>query len=163
MNRPGATRLGLIRGARRCRVAERKPAKKVTQNPDKGFTAEERAAMKERVKELKAAKSAAEAESDVLAKIAEMPEPDRAMATRIHAIVKAAAPDLVAENLVRDARLRQGRQDRLLFPERAEVQVEVRDVRLQRHGEPRRRRHVADLLRAEGVDPVRRERRSANS
>jgi len=61
----------------------------------KGFSAEERAAMKERAKELKAASQAADGESEVLAKIAEMAEPDRAMAERVHAIVKAAAPDLV--------------------------------------------------------------------
>ena len=58
---------------------------------DTGFTAEERAAMKERARELKAEKSKADAESDVLAKIAEMPKADRAMATRIHEIVKASA------------------------------------------------------------------------
>ena len=61
---------------------------------DTGFTAEERAAMKERVRELKAEKSKADGESDVLAKIAEMPAPDRAMAERLHAIVKASAPAL---------------------------------------------------------------------
>jgi uncharacterized protein YdhG (YjbR/CyaY superfamily) len=61
---------------------------------DTGFTAEERAAMKERAKELKAEKNKADGESDVLAKIAEMPKADRAMAKRIHAIVKASAPDL---------------------------------------------------------------------
>jgi hypothetical protein len=60
-----------------------------------GFSAEERAAMKERAKELKVASQAADGESEVLAKIAEMAEPDRAMAERVHAIVKAAAPDLV--------------------------------------------------------------------
>jgi uncharacterized protein YdhG (YjbR/CyaY superfamily) len=63
-----------------------------------GFTAEERAAMKERARELKAEaraeKDRAAGEADVLAKIAEMPEPDRAMAERLHAIVKASAPDL---------------------------------------------------------------------
>jgi uncharacterized protein YdhG (YjbR/CyaY superfamily) len=59
-----------------------------------GFTAEERAAMKERARELKAAASRADGESDVLAKIAEMPESDRAMAERLHAIVTASAPDL---------------------------------------------------------------------
>jgi len=59
-----------------------------------GFTPEERAAMKERARELKAAASKADGEQDVLAKIAELPEPDRAMATRVHAIVKASAPDL---------------------------------------------------------------------
>jgi uncharacterized protein YdhG (YjbR/CyaY superfamily) len=65
--------------------------KKETQ---KGFTAEERAAMRERARELKAEKSKADGESDVLAKIAEMPKADRVMAERIHAIVKSSAPDL---------------------------------------------------------------------
>jgi uncharacterized protein YdhG (YjbR/CyaY superfamily) len=66
----------------------------------KGFTAEERAAMKERAQELKAESrrgkrsGKTDGESDVLAKIAEMPEPDRVMAERLHALVKAAAPDL---------------------------------------------------------------------
>jgi uncharacterized protein YdhG (YjbR/CyaY superfamily) len=64
----------------------------------KGFTDEERAAMKERAQELKAEarakKDRADGESDLLAKIAEMPEPDRAMATRLHEIVKASAPAL---------------------------------------------------------------------
>ena len=64
-------------------------AKKTT-----GFTAEERAAMRERARELKAAKNKEEAERDVLAKIAEMPKADRIMAERIHAIVKTSAPDL---------------------------------------------------------------------
>ena len=58
----------------------------------KGFTAEERAAMKERVQELK---GKAEGEDAVLAKIATMPEPDRAMAKRLHAIIMASAPALV--------------------------------------------------------------------
>jgi uncharacterized protein YdhG (YjbR/CyaY superfamily) len=56
----------------------------------KGFTDEERAAMKERAQELKAEAK----ESDVLAKIAEMPEPDRTMGERLHAIIKASAPAL---------------------------------------------------------------------
>ena len=60
----------------------------------KGFTAEEKAAMRERAREVKRAAGKAEAESDVLAKIAEMAEPDRAMAERLHAIVKTSAPDL---------------------------------------------------------------------
>jgi uncharacterized protein YdhG (YjbR/CyaY superfamily) len=58
------------------------------------FTAEERAAMKERARELQAGKNKADGEADVLAKIAEMPKSDRAMAKRLHAIVKASAPDL---------------------------------------------------------------------
>jgi len=65
---------------------------------DKGFTDEERAAMKERAQELKAEaranKNKADGESDVLARIAEMTEPDRSMAKRLHAIVKASAPTL---------------------------------------------------------------------
>jgi uncharacterized protein YdhG (YjbR/CyaY superfamily) len=65
----------------------------------KGFTDVERAAMKERAKELKAEarakKDKAEGERDVLAKIAEMPEPDRVLAQRLHAIIKASAPALL--------------------------------------------------------------------
>lgn len=71
-----------------------KPAKTAAasgKKPD-GFTAEERAAMKERARELKAGK--ADGESALLAKIAEMPQPDRAMAERLHAVVKASAPAL---------------------------------------------------------------------
>jgi uncharacterized protein YdhG (YjbR/CyaY superfamily) len=60
----------------------------------KVFTAEEKAAMKELIKERRASRSNAEAEADCLAKIAEMPKPDRVMAERIHAIVKANAPTL---------------------------------------------------------------------
>ena len=60
----------------------------------KGFTAEERAAMKERAKELKAEAEKADGEKALLAKIAEMPKSDRAMAKRLHAIVTAGAPDL---------------------------------------------------------------------
>jgi uncharacterized protein YdhG (YjbR/CyaY superfamily) len=59
-----------------------------------GFTAEEKAAMRERVKELKAAENKAEAEKNVLEKIREMPKADRDMAKRLHAIVKKTAPDL---------------------------------------------------------------------
>jgi uncharacterized protein YdhG (YjbR/CyaY superfamily) len=69
-----------------------------TDETSAGFTAEERAAMKERAKELKAEaranKNKAAGESAVLEKIAEMPEPDRAMAERLHALIKEAAPDL---------------------------------------------------------------------
>ena len=72
---------------------------KSTTKKNKGFTDEEKAAMKERAKEMKAEaranKDRAEGESDVLAKIAEMPESDRVMAERLHAIIKANAPDLM--------------------------------------------------------------------
>jgi uncharacterized protein YdhG (YjbR/CyaY superfamily) len=61
-----------------------------------GFTDEERAALKERAQELKAEarSNKADGESDVLAKIAEMPEPDRTLAERLHALIKARAPAL---------------------------------------------------------------------
>jgi uncharacterized protein YdhG (YjbR/CyaY superfamily) len=59
-----------------------------------GFSDEERAAMKERARELKAEADKANGESAVLAKIAEMPEPDRAMAGRLHALIKTGAPAL---------------------------------------------------------------------
>ena len=85
-------------------MAERKPGTKVTQRSAKSataigktsktFTDEERAAVKERAKELKAAAGEVVGESDVLAKIAEMPRPDRALAERLHAIIKASAPAL---------------------------------------------------------------------
>ncbi len=71
---------------------------KSTTKKAKGFTDEEKAAMKERARELKAEaradKDKAQGESDVLAKIAEMPEPERAMASRLHALIKANAPAL---------------------------------------------------------------------
>jgi len=89
-------------------VAERKSTNKGTKTSattatgetSRGFTDEERAAMKERAQELKAAArrgpraGKADGEHDVLAKIAEMPEPDRAKAERLHAIIKASAPVL---------------------------------------------------------------------
>ena len=85
-------------------MAEKKPAKKDTtksaksttapRNASKGFTDEERAAMRERAQELKAAAGKADGEKAVLAKIAAMPAADRAMGGRLHAIVKASAPGL---------------------------------------------------------------------
>ena len=87
------------------------PAKKDTQKStksatatgkkSKGFKDEERAAMKERAQELKAEaranKNRADGENDVLAKIAEMPEPERVMAKRLHEIIKASSPALSAK------------------------------------------------------------------
>jgi uncharacterized protein YdhG (YjbR/CyaY superfamily) len=66
-------------------MAEKKPAKR-----RKGFSDEEKAAMRERAREAKGK----DGESDLLAKIAEMKEPDRAMAERLHALMKDVAPDL---------------------------------------------------------------------
>ena len=72
-------------------------AKKAGKTSD-GWTEEERAAMKERAREMKAearrGKKKADGEKDVLAKFAELPKEDRSMAERLHAIVKASAPDL---------------------------------------------------------------------
>jgi uncharacterized protein YdhG (YjbR/CyaY superfamily) len=88
-------------GRNRSMKNTQKSAKSTTsEKTHEGFTAEERAAMKEHAQELKAAArrgpraDEADGESAVLAKIAEMPEPDRAMAERIHAIIKASAPAL---------------------------------------------------------------------
>jgi uncharacterized protein YdhG (YjbR/CyaY superfamily) len=78
-------------------MAERKPAKKAAKKSAKttgGFSAEERLAMKERAQELKAERAGALGESEVLAAIAKMPEPDRAIAKRLHSIIKASAPGL---------------------------------------------------------------------
>jgi uncharacterized protein YdhG (YjbR/CyaY superfamily) len=76
-----------------------KPERKTAQGAvkpgkPKGFTAEERAAMRERAQELKAEAGKADGEKNVLARIAAMQQPDRAMAERIHAIVMASAPGL---------------------------------------------------------------------
>jgi uncharacterized protein YdhG (YjbR/CyaY superfamily) len=88
-------------------MAERKSAQKGTQKSAKGntarsraskrFTDEERAAMRERAREVKAAARGADGESDVLAKIAEMQTSDREMAERLHAIIKANGPGLEAK------------------------------------------------------------------
>src|SRR5438132_499489 len=80
------------------RTSSKKAAKKPAKSAFQGFTDQERAAMKERVQEQKAAArrgpraDKADGESAVLAKIAEMPEPDRAMGKRLHAVIKASAP-----------------------------------------------------------------------
>jgi uncharacterized protein YdhG (YjbR/CyaY superfamily) len=73
-------------------IDTKKPAK--SSKTSNRFSDEERSAMKERAKELKAANSAAADVADVLAKIAEMPESDRVMAERLHALITASAPDL---------------------------------------------------------------------
>src|SRR5215203_803257 len=155
-------------GTRSAKKATQKSTKSTTaiNKKSKAFTDEERAAMKERAQE---ARPRAKGGSE--------PRPARGQGGRGERRAREdrrdagagsrhgqAAPcdhqgkraSPLAENLVRDARLCQGRQGRLLLPKRAEVQLEVRDVRLQRQGVPRRRRHVGNLLRAEGVDCHRR-------
>ena len=71
--------------------AKSAPARRQTYE---GFTAEERAAMKDHARDLKAAAAKEDGESAVLAKIAEMTEPDRDMGQRVHAVIMASAPDL---------------------------------------------------------------------
>jgi uncharacterized protein YdhG (YjbR/CyaY superfamily) len=73
-------------------IDTKKPAK--SNKTSERFSEDERSAMKERAKELKAANSAAADVADVLAKIAEMPASDRALAERLHALITATAPDL---------------------------------------------------------------------
>src|SRR5829696_7189407 len=150
-------------GTRSAKKATQKSTKSTTaiNKKSKAFTDEERAAMKERAQE---ARPRAKGGSE--------PRPARGQGGRGERRAREdrrdagtgsrhgqAAPcdhqgkraSPLAENLVRDARLCQGWKGRLLLPKRAEVQLEVRDVRLQRQGEPRRGRHVADLVCAEGV------------
>jgi uncharacterized protein YdhG (YjbR/CyaY superfamily) len=74
-------------------MAEKKPAKKSTKK-SQTFSAEERAAMRERAAELKAEARKADGEKALLAKVKEMPDADRVMAERLHELVKANAPDL---------------------------------------------------------------------
>ena len=73
------------------KTTRKKPA---NGSPSKGFTAAEKAAMKERARELKAEAENADFEADLMAKISEMPPADRAMAKKIHALIKATAPGL---------------------------------------------------------------------
>jgi uncharacterized protein YdhG (YjbR/CyaY superfamily) len=88
------------RGTMSARKATQRSTGSSAGKGSKGFTDEERAAMKERSQEVKAEArrgaraGKADGESDVLGKIAEMPEPDRAMAERLHALIKASAPAL---------------------------------------------------------------------
>jgi uncharacterized protein YdhG (YjbR/CyaY superfamily) len=74
------------------KTATRRSGRRTTTKATKGFTDEERAAMRERAREIKA--GGGDGESDVLAKIAEMTGSDRVMAERVHAVIKASAPNL---------------------------------------------------------------------
>ena len=146
--------------------------KKDTQNPAKstaatgkkseGFSAEERAAMKERAQELKAAArrgpraDKADGESAVLAKIAEMPEPDRTMGKRLHAIIKASAPALSPRLWYGMPAYAKDGKVVCFFQSAQKFNARYATLGFSDTGEPRRRRHVADRLRAEGVDCHRR-------
>ena len=71
-----------------------KAASKRAAKPTDGFTADERAAMRERAREVRMSNDRASGEAALLEKVAEMPEPDRSMATRLHALVTSSAPEL---------------------------------------------------------------------
>jgi uncharacterized protein YdhG (YjbR/CyaY superfamily) len=76
-------------------MAGKTTAKRTSAKSSSGFTAEEKAAMKERARELKAEARKEDGERMLLAAIAEMPEPDRGLAEKVHAIVTASAPNLL--------------------------------------------------------------------
>jgi uncharacterized protein YdhG (YjbR/CyaY superfamily) len=122
-----------------------------------GFTADERAAMKERARELKAtsrrnAAPKGDDEADLLAKIAEMTDPDRTMAERLHAVIRTNAPGLAPKLWYgMPAYARDGKVV-CFFQPAQKVQDQVRHAGLQRPGPPRRGHHVADRLRPDDVD-----------
>ena len=116
-----------------------------------------KAALKETIEDQKAAARGLEGESALLAKIAAMVEPDRSIAKRIHAIVKANAPDLSSTTWYgMPAYANKAGKAVLFFQDKAKFQGEVLNAGLQRHREPRRRRAVGDGLRGEGADACRR-------
>ena len=137
------------------KTTTKRPSTRSTANV---WTDEERAAMQESARERKAAarsdpaEERAAGEAEVQAKIAEMPEPDRAMAERIHAIVTSNAPDFVPRTYYGMPAYAQGRQDDLLLQAGLEVQGAVLDVRLPARREDRRRRHVAGRVRGDEAD-----------
>ena len=108
-----------------------------------GFTAEERAAMKERAQELKAESrrgkrpGKADGEADVLAKIAEMPDADRILAERIHALVKDTAPGLSPKTWYGMPAYAKDGKVVCFFQGAQKFKAQVLDARLQRRGEPR--------------------------
>ena len=113
--------------------------------------------MKERAQEQKATArrgraGKADGEQDVLAKIAEMPEPDRTMATRLHAIIKASAPALSPKTWYGMPAYALDGKVVCFFQSGHKFKTRYATLGLQREGEPRRRRDVADCVRVEGAD-----------
>ena len=135
------------------------PAKS-KRNESDGFTAAERAAMKERAAELRAEGKKGAKKADglqaVLDRISQMAPEDRALAERVHVIVTATAPELSPRTWYgMPAYAEHGRQGRRLLPGRGQVQLQVLDPRLPGSGEPRRRRPVAGVVRPHEVEPRR--------
>ena len=115
--------------------------------------------MKERVQELKAAEHRApraDGESDVLAKIAEMPKPDQAMAERLHAIIKASVPALSPRTWYGMPAYAKDGKVVCFFQPAQKFKTRYATFGFSDCGEPRRRHHVAGRLRADGVDRRRR-------
>ena len=137
-------------------MAEKKTAKKRTTTKrtgsTKGFTAEERAAMKERAKELKAEAAKADGEKALLAKIAEMKGTDRAMAKRLHEIITAAAPDLAPKTWYGMPAYAKDGKIVCFFQSAEKFDARYATFGFSDEANHRPRRHVADLLRAEGAD-----------
>ena len=127
----------------------------------KVFSDEERDAMKERAKEQKAearrGAAAADGEADVLAKIAEMPEADRVMAERLHALIKASAPVLVPGPGTGNPPTAKDGKVICFFQSSDKFKTRYLDPRLQRRRDDRRGHDVADLVRADEADRRRRE------
>ena len=120
-----------------------------------GFTAEERAAMKERAQELKAAERKEDGEKALLAKVAEMPKADRSKAERLHALVKANAPDLVPKTWYGMPAYAKDDKVVCFFQSAAKFKSRYATLGFSDTAKPRRRRHVADHVRADGSDPRR--------
>ena len=124
------------------------------------FSDDEKAAMKERAREAKAeargAADKADGERDVLAKIAEMPEPDRVMAERLHALVKASAPGLTPKTWYGMPAYARDGKIVCFFKSADKFKSRYATLGFEEFGEPRRRRDVADLLRADEADRRRR-------
>ncbi len=141
-------------GTMSAKKATQKSAKSTTGTckTSKGFTDEERAAMKERAQELKAEArrgpraGKADGENDVLAKIAEMQGPDRAMAERPHGIIKASAPALSPRTWYGMPAYAKDGKVVCFFQSAQKFNSRYANVGLQRRGEPRRRCHVADAF-----------------
>ena len=146
-------------------MAERKPAAKskkksaTTAKASQTFSDDERAAMKERAKSSRqrsvvAVRSKADGEQDVLAKIAELPEPDRTMATRLHAVIKASAPALESRTWYgMPAYALNGKV--VCFVQSAQkFKTRYVDPRVQRYSEARRWRDVADRFAVTKLTPA---------
>ena len=136
---------------------KKKSARSTSPRLSKLLSDEERAAMKETFKERRRALSGeADGEADVLTKIAEMPEPDRGIANRLHAVIKASAPILSPKTWYGMPAYAKDGKVVCFFQSGQKFKVEIRNVRFPRRCKPRRRRHLANLFCPEEAHPRRR-------